>query len=75
MDYTERPLTPALSPPAATARQRGESEGERENPRQLTGVGHVTDSSVSTWSRLLFCLTPEGLLVRSFPRNEVFCFT
>jgi hypothetical protein len=24
------PLSPALSPPAATARQRGESEGERE---------------------------------------------
>src|SRR5215472_10073145 len=28
------PLTPALSPPAATARQRGESEGERENRPQ-----------------------------------------
>jgi ATP-binding cassette subfamily B protein/subfamily B ATP-binding cassette protein MsbA len=27
------PLTPALSPPAATARQRGESAGERENRR------------------------------------------
>ena len=47
MDYTERPLTPALSPPAATARQRGESEGERENPQQLTGVAHATDCSVS----------------------------
>jgi hypothetical protein len=35
------PLTPALSPPAATARQRGESDGEREknSGAQLPRVG------------------------------------
>ena len=37
MDGPERPLTPALSPPAATARQRGESEGEREKPSAAYG--------------------------------------
>ena len=35
IDDPEQPLTPALSPPAATARHRGESEGERDQPRQL----------------------------------------
>lgn len=44
--HTEGFLSPALSPPAATARQRGEPEGERENPRQLAVVAHVSDSSV-----------------------------
>jgi len=47
MDYTERLLTPALSPPAATARQRGESEGEREKHLQVRVVGDVADASVT----------------------------
>ena len=54
MDYTERPLTPALSP----------SEGERENPRQLTGVAHVTDPSInglnSSFGRMGDQLFPSG---------------
>ena len=36
MDYTERPLTPALSP----------SEGEREEHRQVLGVGRATEFPV-----------------------------
>ncbi len=43
-----QPLTPALSPPAATARQRGEPDGERGagKPRGEEGVRH--DSSAAT---------------------------
>jgi len=41
IDDRNGPLTPALSP----------SEGEREKHRHFAGVGHVTDSSVSGFSR------------------------
>jgi hypothetical protein len=37
-DWFREILTPALSPPATTARQRGESDGERENDFSATAL-------------------------------------
>ena len=44
LGYARAPLTPSLSPPAATARQRGESDGERVAEGRVRGssTGHFT---------------------------------
>ena len=54
-----RPLTPSLSPPAATARQRGESEGERVPGR--AGEGKAGDSPTVPAPVRLTLLSPWWL--------------